>query len=354
MLSLDLTRIIFALGLLLTVCGCGSEQAKPKVTDPLEEQDFESYVLSQNFSGAVYIARAGEILLNKGFGLANKESEQSNTPETRFRIGSVSKQFTAAAILTLQEQGLLSVNDYISDHLSDFPNGTQITLKHLLTHTSGLPNYTALPDFEDYLNDELTPDEIMAMFKDLPLEFVPGSAFKYSNSGYVVLGAIIEQVSGIAYADYMALHVFAPLQMDASGYGTNEPVAPLDAKGYKPDGSLAPYIDMSLPYAAGALVSTLGDLAKWDKALYDNTLLSTESTELMFTPELNGYGLGWQITNIAETEEPIHVHGGNIAGFSAVIVRFPITRKLIVVLSNTDDYPVNKLAVNLNLIAVRQ
>lgn len=341
--------ITFCLFVFLTGCG-GEDQPNIKISEPLDQQSLEGYIASQNFSGSVYIAKSGQVLLNKGFGFANRNTESENTPDTKFRIGSLTKQFTAVAILSLMEQGLLQLDDYVIEHINDFPHGDQITIKQLLTHTSGLANYTELSVFEEALKEYRSPNQLITMFKNLPLEFTPGSQFSYSNSGYIVLGAIIEKLSGMSYQDYLTLNVFEPLNMLSSDYGTNEIANGAEALGYKADGSKAGFIDMSIPFSAGALVSTVNDLAKWDQALYDNALLNAESTALMFTPSLNQYALGWSVTKIAQTSEPIHVHGGNILGFSSVIIRFPQTNKLIVVLSNIQDYPVNQLAVNLNNI----
>jgi CubicO group peptidase (beta-lactamase class C family) len=178
----------------------------------------KAYLETGYFMGTVLVARAGDVLLSNGYGLANLEHNVSNTPQTKFRLGSITKQFTATAILQLQEQGLLQVDAPIATYLPSYPNGEQITVHHLLNHTAGIPSYTSFPDYSQKMSIAMTLDELIAWFSDKPLEFTPGDRHNYSNSGYALLTKIIEAVSGQTYADYLQHHIFEPLEMTSSGY----------------------------------------------------------------------------------------------------------------------------------------
>ncbi|HPC10678.1 MAG TPA: serine hydrolase [candidate division Zixibacteria bacterium] len=288
------------------------------------------------FQGAVLVADDGVPVFVKGYGMADVAHGQPNTPETEFLIGSVTKQFTAAAILQLQEQGTLSVHDPISKFLPDFPKATgdRITVHHLLTHTSGLVSYTDIDSLMARRGLDMTAREIVASFKDLPLQFEPGAMYRYCNSGYFLLGLIIEAVSGQTYADYLAEHIFRPLGMTHTTYPPNERT-PNRAVGYvAPEDTLVPAdpISMTLPYAAGALASTVGDLLIWDQALYGDRVLSEDSRKQMYTPALENYGYGWMVAERFGRREISH--GGGIDGFTSVIARYPDDRLTIIVLCN--------------------
>lgn len=192
----------------------------------------EAYSETGFFIGSVLIAYAGEVLLRQGYGMANLEHSVANSSQTKFRLGSVTKQFTAAAILQLQEQGLLKVNNPISTYLPNYPEGNQITVHQLLTHTAGIPNYTSFPDYVHQQRTAMTLDETIAWFSDKPLEFTPDDRYSYSNSGYTLLTKLIEVVSGQSYADYLQHHIFEPLGMIDSEYDKAEPILPHRASGY--------------------------------------------------------------------------------------------------------------------------
>jgi CubicO group peptidase (beta-lactamase class C family) len=261
-------------------------------------------VADGKFSGSVLLARDGEVLARKAYGLANRELDVPTTPQTKFRIGSLTKQFTAMAILLLQQQGKLSVSDHICQFISDCPDAWQeITIHHLLTHSSGIPNVTDLPVYRQL---KLTPSRsflTMEHVRDLPLAFTPGSRFSYTNSGYIILGYIIEQAAQAEYPVFVRGQIFEPLQMQDTGYDTR--VVPKQrAAGYTNDGTFnADFIDMSVPHAAGGLYSTVDDLYRWDQALYTEQLIPKAALETMFTPhvtypppEEGGYGYGWGIS----------------------------------------------------------
>jgi CubicO group peptidase (beta-lactamase class C family) len=319
----------------------------------------EAYLETGFFMGSVLVARAGKVLLSQGSGMANLEHGVANSPQTKFRLGSVTKQFTAVAILQLQEQGLLKVNSPISTYLPDYPQGGLITVHHLLTHTAGIPNYTSFPDYVQKQRTAMTLDEIITWFSDKPLEFAPGKRYSYSNSGYTLLTKLIEAVSGQPYAGYLQHHIFEPLGMNDSGYDQAEPILPHRASGYAPATKRyqhAAFVDMSIPSGAGGLYSTVEDLYKWDQTLYTDAVLSQSSRQLMFAPAVEmgeeggnaHYGYGWVIDHVYECNRV--GHGGRIDGFTTSIARYPNEQVVIIVLSNLETAPVASISNDLAAI----
>lgn len=299
------------------------------------------------FMGSVLVARAGEVLLSAGYGMANLEHDVPHTPQTKFRIGSITKQFTATAILQLQEQGLLGVYDVISTYLPDYPNGEQITIHHLLSHTSGIVNLNTLDGFEEMAKRNVSLEDLIAFFSSEPLEFTPGERYHYTNSGYIVLTKIIEAVSGYSYADYLQHRILEPLGMLDSGYARQEVVLPHHASGYIFTGETyqhANFIDMSWPSGAGGMYSTAEDLYKWKQGLYTGTILSEPSREMMSTPKVTvhttadgkGYYHGYGGIICTHYDRQFLYHGGGIDGFSTRIARYPDEQVSIIVLTNID------------------
>lgn len=295
----------------------------------------------ESFTGSVLVAREGEILLSWGYGLANRDSQIPNTPQTKYRLASVTKQFTAMAILILQANGQLNVQHQICDYVPDCPSAWQaLTIHHLLIHTSGIPNVTEFDDFQARKATPSAPEQTVAWFKDSPLEFSPGSQWRYSNSGYVLLGYIIEQVSGRSYEAFVQQNIFEPLQMRDSGYDHNDGSLATGYTGLYSQWEEPDYIDMSIPHAAGALYSTVEDLYRWDQALYTEQLVPQELLELMFTPHAKitgtdlSYGYGWLVGEL--TGHPTVSHSGGIEGFATEIRRYPEAKVTIIVLSNRD------------------
>jgi CubicO group peptidase (beta-lactamase class C family) len=318
---------------------------------------FEEYISSEanagRFSGTVLIAQDGKVLMRKAYGLANIENDVPNTVETRFRIGSLTKQFTAMAILMLQERQKLNVQDSICKYLPQCPEAWQpITIHHLLTHTSGLPNYTYTVNLteEERTYSPLTRD--IERLRKGTLEFAPGTKFNYCNSGYVLLGHIIEKVSGKSYGDFLRDSIFDPLKMVNTGYDYNGLVLKHRAVGYSLRGDTvitAPFVDMSVPFAAGALYSTVEDLYLWDQALYTEKLVSKKSLEMMFTPFKTHYGYGWYID---EQFKRLHIsHGGRIEGYMNSIERFPEEKLTVIVMSNRDTVSAGRISHDLAAIA---
>ncbi|HVG39387.1 MAG TPA: serine hydrolase [Pyrinomonadaceae bacterium] len=304
------------------------------------------------FSGAVLVARNGQPVVSRGYGMANIELGVPNTPQTVFRLGSVTKQFTGMAIVLLQERGKLSVNDPVCKYLSDCPQAWQpITIKNLLTHTAGIPNYTEFPDYIKTAAVETTAAELTGRFRDKPLQFALGEKFAYSNSGYYLLGTIIERVSGKSYADFLLENIFAPLNMKQTGYDDPVRIIKNRAAGYArtSDGFInAAPISMSTAYAAGALYSTVEDLLLWDQALYTEKLVSRKSLDEAFTPFKSNYGYGWSIGK--RFDRQVIAHGGGIFGFSTHIARYPADRVTVIVLSNVEGAPSGEIANSLAAI----
>jgi D-alanyl-D-alanine carboxypeptidase len=294
---------------------------------------------------AVLVVKDGQVVLRKGYGMANLELGAPVTPENVFEIGSVTKQFTAAAILLLQERGKLRVEDDVTKYLPDFPtHGEKITIENLLTHTSGIPNYTSLPEWLPRVREDMTLSVLVDLFKDKPLDFKPGTKWSYSNSGYIVLGAVIEKASGKTYERFVEEEIFQKLGMKGSRYNHPEEVVPHRAAGYGRDADgfrNAAYLSMTQPYAAGSLLSTVDDLAIWDRALTGDALLSKASRDRMFTSyklasgEPTGYGYGWEVSDYAGRR--VIEHNGGIFGFSSDEARVPEAGLFVAVLSNSEE-----------------
>lgn len=325
-----LASIVLAAGPLLA----GSQAADKDAAARMDAYLAAAHKLNR-FSGSVLVARGGKIVLSKGYGMANYELDVPNTPKTKFRLGSVTKQFTAMAILKLEEAGKLKVTDTVKTIFSDYPAGEKITIHHLLTHTSGIPNLTEFPDYTKTMTLPSPALQTVERFKKLPLDFAPGEKFSYSNSGYILLGAIIEKVTGRSYEDFVRENVFKPLGMDDTGYDHADVVLKNRASGYEfPNDTMAnaPYLDMSIPHAAGALYSTVDDLHKWDRALYTEKLISKADLARMFTPFKGNYAYGWMIATFAGHKNIRH--GGGINGFTTDLSRFPDDDACVVVLNN--------------------
>jgi CubicO group peptidase (beta-lactamase class C family) len=334
--------------------------AKPSTSDPAElasrvEEYMAARIARNRFSGSILIARDGKVLVSRAYGMANLEHGVPNTPETKFRLGSITKQFTAMSVLILEKQGKLAVTDKVKRFLPDAPKAwDEITIRHLLTHTSGIPNYTESLEFLKTLRVRVTLKELIGKFKDRPLDFKPGEKFHYSNSGYIVLGQIIENASGQNYASFLKSAILDPLQMHDTGYDNATAILRHRASGYTRRIGLVltncDYIDMSIPHAAGALYSTTLDLLKWDQALYTEKLVPRKSIEAMFTPFKDNYGYGWLIDSKFSLKR--YEHGGGIMGFVTIIERFPEEKLLVVALSNLENSPVGEVGTDLAAIAL--
>jgi CubicO group peptidase (beta-lactamase class C family) len=313
----------------------------------------KSFVADHQFMGSVLVARGNEVLFSQGYGYANLEWDIPNAPNTKFRLGSITKQFTAASILLLEERGKLSVASPVKKYLPDAPAAwDQITVFHLLTHTSGIPNFT---DFLDYRKREpfaTTSEQLIARFQDRPLEFEPGQKWKYSNSGYVVLTRLIEKITGDSYEKFIQENIFTPLGMKDSGYDSNSAVIAHRAAGYvraKDAFENAGFIHMSVPQGAGALYSTTQDLWKWTQGLFGGKLLSPASLDKMTTPFKNDYAFGLVVRS-ANGHKEIG-HGGGIEGFNTALAYYPEDKLTVVVLGNVNGPAPDQIAAKLGAVS---
>lgn len=317
------------------------------------DQQVQAYVEQDRFNGSVLVRKAGVSLLDKGYGKANFEWDIPNSPATRFRLGSITKQFTAMLVLQLEQQGKLQVDDPISRHIPGTPESWQnITVHHLLTHTSGIPNFTSFPDYTKTMMLASPPSESMKRFRDKPLDFDPGTKYSYSNSGYILLGMIIENVTGKKYADVLREQILIPAGMMDTGYDLAATVIPHRASGYtrSPRGLVnAEFIDMSIPHAAGAMYSTTADLAKWDAALSGAKLLPDPLKEKYWKPFKGTYACGWDVRQ--DDGVTVMSHGGGINGFATMIIRVPDEKLLVVTLSNVLPSQAGKVANELARLA---
>ena len=303
------------------------------------------YAALQQFNGTALVAREGRTVLEKGYGLANMEWGIPNDGETRFRIGSITKQFTATLILQLVAEGTLTLDTTLAEALPGYraDTGARVTIRQLLNHTSGIPPYTDQPAFQREVGRAAwTVDQMIAKFGSGDLEFTPGERFRYNNSGYFLLGAVVERLTGKPYEQALAERILVPLGLKATGYDHAETLIPKRAAGYArtPGGYRnAEFLDMSVPFAAGALYSTARDLYAWDQALYGDRVIPAALKAQMFTPGKGDYGFGWFIAQrpvgAGKAMRTVISHGGGINGFNTLLLRVPEERTTVILLNNT-------------------
>ena len=290
----------------------------------------------KDFNGVMLVMQKGKVIYKKAFGMADREWNVANTVNTKFRIGSVTKQFTATCILQLAEQGKLNIDDKLSKYIPDYPKGDSITIHMLLSHTSGIKNYTELSEFWPIAVLPLSTDSMIALFKNQPLDFSPGTKWNYSNSGFFLVGVIVEKASGKKFNDYLLENVIKKVGLKNTSMDRLDSVLAFRAKGYgKNEQGVwqhAMYISMEGPFSAGAIVSTIDDLYQWTEALHHNKVLTSESTKKMMTPYMNNYGYGIGIDSL-KTHKRVS-HNGGIPGFVTNLSYYPADDVCVVVLSN--------------------
>ncbi len=320
-----------------------------QVTTARLNQIVQPYVDKHQFMGSVLVARGDDIILNRGYGSADLEWNIPNSPITKFRLGSVTKQFTAACVLLLEQRGKWKVGDYVKKYMLDAPAAwDKITLFNLLTHTSGIPNFTSFADYGEWEFKPTTPKGLVDRFRNKPLDFPPGSKWSYSNSGYVLLGYLIEKVSGDTYQHFLQTNIFSPLGMRDSGYDSNAAIIVHRASGYTPSwggAENAGYINMTVPFSAGALYSTTEDLLKWEHGLFGGKLLSAASLKEMTTPFKENYAFGLVVTNTNGHKKV--EHGGGIEGFNTDVAYWPDERLAVIVLGNLNGGAPGEIAKKL-------
>jgi CubicO group peptidase (beta-lactamase class C family) len=350
-----ITSLILVVFSMLFISQSAAAQEKAAKIDEL----MSAYHSSNQFNGTALVAERGAVIYKKGFGLANMEWDIANQPDTKFRLGSITKQFTSMLVMQLVEEGKIKLDAKLTDYLTDYrkDTGERVTVHHLLTHTSGIPSYTGLPGFmKDKTRDAYSATDFVKAYCSGDLQFEPGTKMAYNNSGYFLLGAIIEKVTGKPYEQVLKEKILDPLGMKNTGYDHHATVMKKRAAGYEksPGGFVnAAYLDMTIPYAAGSLYSTVEDLYTWDQALYTDKLISAKSKELIFKPFLNNYAYGWVVAKMPlEGGQTVSVvmHGGGINGFNTNIVRFVDDRHLIVLLNNTGGTKLGEMSTKIAAI----
>jgi CubicO group peptidase (beta-lactamase class C family) len=333
--------LLIAVALLLAAQTSVLAQDKASKIDEL----MKTYNSYRQFNGSVLVAENGKVIFKKGYGMANMEWSIPVETDTKFRLGSITKQFTSMLILQLVQEGKIKIEGKLTDYLPDYrkDTGDRVTIHQLLNHTSGIPSYTGLPNFfQEISRNPYSPSDFVKKYASGDLEFEPGAKFNYNNSGYFLLGAIVEKVTGKPYEQALRERIFDPVGMKNTGYDHYDTILAKRAAGYekRPGGFInAPYLDMSLPYAAGSLYSTVEDLYLWDQALYTDKLLSPQLKELAFKPGMSNYAYGWVVRKAplgaGDEQMTIIEHGGGINGFNTLISRMPESKNLIVLLNNT-------------------
>ncbi len=327
---------------------CAAQQGKIAPVGTEIDRVMQARSAAGDFSGTVLVARKGQILYQRAFGFANLEWKIPNDLETKFEIGSMTKQFTALLVLQFVNEGKLRLEGTISDYLPYYrrDTGIRVTVSELLSHTSGIPDFIQTPGFLEGAasRTSYTVRQFAEKYCSGDLLFDPGTKFEYSNSGYFLLGAMLEQVSKETYEQLLNERIFGPVGMRNSGYAHSDTIIPHRASGYERTSHglrNARFYDMSIPFAAGALYSTVGDLLLWDQALHGDRLLPAHFRDLLFKPNLESYGYGWGILipkpGAPYSGETIAMHGGAIFGFQSVIERILRHQELIVLLDNTDS-----------------
>jgi CubicO group peptidase (beta-lactamase class C family)/uncharacterized pyridoxamine 5'-phosphate oxidase family protein len=313
--------------------------------ETLTDKHFSGVVGKDDPGVAVLVAQNGKVLFEKGYGMADVEHGLAVTPQTKFRIGSITKQFTATLILKLQEEGKLSVTDKLSKYIPDFPRGGEVTLTHLLTHTSGIHGYTERPGFMETVTKPITTVELVNLFKNDPYDFDPGTKWRYDNSGYALLTYIIEKVTGGTYSDFLQKTLLTPLGMTNTGVHHSDAELQNVALGYQyKEGKFSRAVnwDMSRASGAGSIYSTVEDLFKWSEAVFNGKVLSEASLKAAFTPVKvadniesgGGYGFGWFLGTLRGSQEI--QHSGGLPGFSSYLMRLPKEKFTVVVLANSE------------------
>lgn len=338
-----LITIVLLAVILLLLLGKNSHK---DLSGSIPEQ-LDQYLIKKDFQGAVLVSRDDEVIFQKGYGMAAPDIP--NTPSTLYQIASLSKTFTAIAIMQLAEKQLLSIDEPISTYFPDYPNGDKITVGHLLSHSSGIPDYLD-PEFKFDYSKEWKPEDMVNVTRDAKLQFTPGESFQYSNTGYVMLGMIIEEVSGQSYANYIEEHIFEPSGMENSMFSLREgiPAAIGHVKGKQ-----GPTMNNTAAFAAGDILSTVEDLALFDQAIRKHVLISAETDQLMGTTHAKKfpyqYGYGWYTQDVMGHDAVGH-SGGYPSGFRHYVARLLDEGITVIVLSN--EMTINSKKINRNLTSI--
>jgi CubicO group peptidase (beta-lactamase class C family) len=346
-------RIFLLILFLLSTANVTAQSKSEKINDLINRYD--EYDL---FNGSVLVVEDGEVILKKGYGFANMEYDIPNEPKTVFRIGSITKQFVAAVIMQLEEEGKIKLDEKMTTYLPNYrkDTGDKVTIFHLLTHTSGIPSYTSIPKvWTDSLRLKYSLDYLIEKFCQGDLEFEPGKEYRYNNSGYVLLGKIVEVITGKTLADALKERIFDIAGMVNTGIDNERKIIKNRASGYEStfDGfRRTDFFNISNAFGAGAMYSTVEDLYLWDRILYTEEILSEESKEKMFTPYLSNYGFGWGILKFPMGEDTVTVvsHSGGLNGFNTRITRFIDDDHTIILLNNFSGAPLGEISKQISNI----
>jgi len=339
----------------LSICACRAQDSDLIAS-------LEKYLLAAhnawNFQGAVLVARREKVVFKAGFGFADEAGTRRITPSTQFSIGSVTKTLTAAAILLLRDEGRVDLDDPVTIYIPEYspPGEAKVTLRHLLSHTSGVPDAGLDPRALGDLSQPNSSAGLLSLIKDRPLDFPPGTRSRYSNAGFILLGLVIERVSGMPYERFIQGHILRPLKMERTSYGAGIGAESAAARGLIEDGEgrlrEAPWFHPSVGYSAGGLFSTVEDMWKWNRGLEGDRILSAASRRLMQAPQRDGYGLGWLVMETWGRRDI--AHGGGAPGYSAWVENWPDSGVFIGVLSNIGGSPVGEIGRSLAAILFRQ
>jgi CubicO group peptidase (beta-lactamase class C family) len=352
--------------LAVTIAWVGSPACADTASDKGAKIDklMQQYAECCQFTGTVLVAEHDKVIFEKGYGYADREWKIENTPDVKFRIGSITKQFTSMLLMQQVAKGTIKLDGHLSDYLPYYrkDTGSRVTIHQLLNHTSGIPSYTDdAKFFDDVSRNYYAPDDFVKKYCSGDLSFEPGSKFHYNNSGYFLLGTILEHVTGKPYEELLKENIFVPVGMSDTGYDHFAEILLKRASGYQQVlGGVenAAYLDMSLPYSAGSLYSTVEDLHKWDQALYTDKLLSNELKQKVFTPGLENYGYGWDITTIPAGEpgagQTNITHGGGINGFNTLEVRLTGDHDFIAIFNNTPGASLDEVSKGIRAILYGQ
>jgi CubicO group peptidase (beta-lactamase class C family) len=349
-------KYFFLLFTLLTISRLNSIAQK---ANDLESR-LDGYLISANnayrFNGVALVFHKDEVVLNKGYGFSNMSTQTFNTPDTRFPLLSITKTFTSTIILKLQDENKLSVNDNLTKYFPDYPNGTKITIHHLLAHSSGIHNYTDDIGVEDsaIVNHPISKERVVSQFRDKPLDFPPGKYYSYNNSGFFLLGLIIEKVTGKPYEIVVRDYILDPLGMTQSGFDFINLSAAIKAQGYEfwNKEKAIPYdhYDSTYAYAAGSIYSTTNDMLRWAKAVSTKQILTTKTWELAFKPKIQNYGYGWQTGQFFGKKYV--KHSGGYPGYMSEFIYYPDENIFIVLLNNFGTYGQNIWAVGMGISSI--
>ena len=331
------------LALIVAISACSDDDNDPQPS-PTVYTTATAYLEEVGFTGSVLIRKGDADLVRQGFGLADKVNSIQNDPSLIYRIGSVTKSFTAAAVVNLKRDGLIeSFDQPLSDFAEEFPLGDQITIRHLMTHHSGIPDYVEpveayAEENNYYFEVEEIYEILVESIEEEGLVFTPGEFFQYSNSNYLLLGILIEELTGKTYQEYLQEKVYGPLNLNHTGKGPDEITGAARAKGYD-QGQVVNAYQMQIANSAGELESTLADLEKWGDAIMSDYFTEAEKQSVLALPTgqegVNAPGAGWFTLNVAN--QVIYHHGGDIDGFTSLLVLIPESNSLIILLSNEQD-----------------